>query len=71
MMQLFPPIGLAGRGRGRRTLPLLLLQVSHQEVRPVVVEDLQHVVAAVLAEHLLYLLHVVTLLVLDHLQTLV
>ena len=70
-MKLFPPVRFTGRGWGRGPLPLQLLQVGHQEVGPVVIENLQHVVATVLAEHLLDLLHVIALLVLYHLKTLV
>ena len=71
IIKLFPPVRFTGRGWGRRTLPLQLLQVSHQEVSPVVIENLEHVVPTVLAQHLLDLLHVIALLVLYHLKTLV
>merc|ERR1719225_844395 len=52
----------------RRTPSLKLFQVAHQDVRSVVVQRLHDVVPAIFAEDLLDVLHVITLLVFDHLQ---
>ena len=42
-----PPVGFGGGGRGRHSLPLQLLQVGHQDVGPVIVQRLHHMVPAI------------------------
>ena len=66
-----PSVRFTGRRRRWRTSLLQFLQVLHEEVCSVVVQNLQHVIATVFAQNLLNFLHVGSLLVLYHLKTLV
>merc|ERR1719238_1109259 len=68
---LFSSVGFAGSWRRGWSTSLEFIQVLHQNIGPVVVENLQDMITTVFTENLLDFFHVVALFVLDHLKTLV
>ena len=68
---LLSPVWFTGSWWRGGSTSLEFIQVFHQNVGPVVVENLQHMIATVFTENLLDFFHVVSLFVLDHLKTLV
>merc|ERR1719350_1860473 len=68
---LFSPVRFTGSWRWGWSTSFEFIQVLHQNIGPVVIENLQHMITTVFTENLLDFFHVIPLFVLDHLKTLV